>query len=445
MIEFTPRQRFAGRKRADVGAAAILSAAAALCVPAAGRASPSPSPNQVRECLDRMFSFLRTISTEGGYCGIYSLDLKKRYGEAAYQPVERGSIWIQPPGTPSVGKLFLRAWRATGERRYLKDAHAVGEALRRTQSRCGGWWYVAPVTDVPARRPPRATFDDNTSQEAISFLLELNDAVKDEKLSECLTGALEFLDRSRYPNGGWPQVWPRAKKYHAYLTFNDAAINDCIRVALEAYDRLGKKKYLEIALKGGEFIRLSQLPEGGWAQQYDLDLKPAWARAFEPPGVCSAVTARNIRTLLRLYERTGRKRFLEPIGKAVSFLKKVRLPSGLWARLYELGTLKPIYGDRDGKIHYTLREISEERRKGYAWESEFGIPGAIRAYERALAGKPAFPPPTPPTVKTLRAGVEAVLKACDEKGRFTRGERIYIHDFVKNGNLLCSYLEALRR
>jgi PelA/Pel-15E family pectate lyase len=39
----------------------------------------------------------------------------------------------------------------------------------------------------------------------------------------------------------------------------------------------------------------------------------------------------------------------------------------LWARFYELGTGRPIFGDRNNSLHYDVREISAERRLGYAW------------------------------------------------------------------------------
>ncbi len=39
----------------------------------------------------------------------------------------------------------------------------------------------------------------------------------------------------------------------------------------------------------------------------------------------------------------------------------------LWARFYEIGTNRPIFGGRDGAIHYALAEIEAERRGGYNW------------------------------------------------------------------------------
>src|SRR5206468_832719 len=39
----------------------------------------------------------------------------------------------------------------------------------------------------------------------------------------------------------------------------------------------------------------------------------------------------------------------------------------LWARYYEIGTDRPIFGDRDKTIHDDVNEISLERRNGYSW------------------------------------------------------------------------------
>ena len=96
------------------------------------------------------------------------------------------------------------------------------------------------------------------------------------------------------------------------------------------------------------------------------------------------MTSRNMRTLIDLYLKTGEKKYLEPIPKAIEWLESSKLGENTWARFYELETNKPIYGDRDNKVHYTLEEISEERRKGYSWQSSYGIPAAIKEYQKLM-------------------------------------------------------------
>ena len=87
------------------------------------------------------------------------------------------------------------------------------------------------------------------------------------------------------------------------------------------------------------------------------------------------MTARNLRTLRALHERTGDERFLAPFEAAVEWFERARRDDGSWARFYELGTDRPIYGDRDGEVHYTLEELSQERRDGYAWHGRWPAAG----------------------------------------------------------------------
>ena len=39
----------------------------------------------------------------------------------------------------------------------------------------------------------------------------------------------------------------------------------------------------------------------------------------------------------------------------------------IWSRFYQIGTDKPIFGDRDKTIHDDVDDLSRERRNGYAW------------------------------------------------------------------------------
>ena len=45
----------------------------------------------------------------------------------------------------------------------------------------------------------------------------------------------------------------------------------------------------------------------------------------------------------------------------------------IWARYYQIGTDKPIFGDRDKTIHDDVNELSLERRNGYSWFNAQGI------------------------------------------------------------------------
>jgi PelA/Pel-15E family pectate lyase len=46
--------------------------------------------------------------------------------------------------------------------------------------------------------------------------------------------------------------------------------------------------------------------------------------------------------------------------------------SPVWARFYEIPTNRPFFCGRDGVKKYTMAEIEQERRKGYAWYTARG-------------------------------------------------------------------------
>ena len=420
---------------------------------------------QAETVLRKALAYFHSISTQGGYVGIYSADLKKRYGEALYEPAKATEIWVQPPGTPSIGECFLRAYQVTGERLYLTAATDAAHALAWGQRKAGGWDHRVDVAHLqtdsnrPSRKNGRGSFDDNTTQGALSFLMSMDEVMDEQWLSEAIELGLNHMMKSQFKNGAWPQWYPLIGGYHDYYTFNDNTINDCIKVMLKAHTIYRKEEYLRSARHGGDFIILAQLPipQSGWAQQYAHDLKPAWARIFEPPGVCSAVTSRNMRTLVDLYLYTKDEKYLKPIPNAIAWLEKSKIDYNLWARIYEVESNKPIYGDRmDGnKIHYDYESISEKERQSYGWRGSYGIKRAIDYYNEVKSSdgddnlvrstKSLTSAQRRQKAEQLVPMIEKVIASLDDKGRWLDNKMIYSKVFVKNVNILCDYLELSNR
>ncbi len=80
--------------------------------------------NDALKVLDKGIKYFHSISINGGYVYTYTLDLKGRWGEGLMGRGKDGQasptqIWIQPPGTPTVGEAFLRAYKLTGEKEHL--------------------------------------------------------------------------------------------------------------------------------------------------------------------------------------------------------------------------------------------------------------------------------------------------------------------------------------
>jgi hypothetical protein len=328
-------------------------------------------------------AFFQGINAHGGYVYHVTPDLKQRWGEG---PKDADTIEVQPPGTPAVGASFLRVYRATGNAQALAGARAAADALIAGQNKHGGWDHTIDFNHLDNED---VSFDDNQTQSAISFLLDLTREVKDARLAAATQRGLDLMVRAQLDNGGWPHMYPPRGNYHDYATFNDNGINDCIRVMIEAHRARPGDAAIERSLRrAARFVMISQLPppQPGWAQQYNEFLQPAWARTFEPPSVCPGETVHNVDTLIDLYLALGDATLLEPIPDALRWVRESRLPNGRWARFVEIGTGKPLYYDR-GRVRVDDPEqLHPERRTGYGYQIDLAAPlaAATRRYEQAL-------------------------------------------------------------
>jgi PelA/Pel-15E family pectate lyase len=114
-------------------------------------------------------------------------------------------------------------------------------------------------------------------------------------------------------------------------------------------------------------------------------LKPCAARNFEPISECSLESSHLVKFLMTIPHPSpaivaaiedAMKWFPAHAFHNVTWNRDDTKGSGLvpkegapdlWARFYEIGTGKPLFGDRDRTIHYVFGELSNERRKGYGW------------------------------------------------------------------------------
>jgi PelA/Pel-15E family pectate lyase len=450
--------------------------------------------------LKRAATFFRErVATEGGYLWKYSADLALREGENV---ADAQSVWVQPPGTPTVGLAFLRAWQVTRDAYYLDAARAAGLCLVRGQLRGGGWPYLIPFD--AARRakldfrvdPPHksqsvkrhSVLDDNTTQEALRFLVLLDEALcfKDAAVHEAAGYGLSALLKVQFPNGAFPQVFmpdpsydPAAypvkraeyppegveptheKDYHVFYTFNDNLLRDVNRLFFAAWEVYTNGAYLAAARRVGDFMKLAQMPEPqpAWAQQYDFQMRPCWARKFEPASVTGGESQAILRALAELYLLTGDASYLEPIPRAVAYLKRSRLPDGRLARFYALRTNRPLYFTKDYQLTFSDADMPTH----YAFKIDDGV------NEKWLASLPSLSDEErrhaaerlrqtgfralTPGASGSAADAAAALKALDAEGRWVREEAlkaakgarvraVSCDAFVRNVAVLCAYLES---
>lgn len=456
--------------------------------------SQQPSRDEVLRAMRRAADFYRhKVSTEGGYHYYYTSDLSYGRSESAEGPTQ---VEVQREATPIVALAFLDAWEATADREYLQHARAAAHALVRGQLCSGGWDYLIEFNPEKRKqyqyradnncgedRKGVTNLDDNVTQAAIRVLMRVDRALKfeDKAIHEAALFALDKMLAAQYPIGAWPQrfrqppdaakfpvkrasypktwerKWPGPEYQHHY-TFNDNTNVDAIDMMLEAARIYNDPRYRQSAEKGGQFILLAQMPDPqpAWAQQYDADMHPAWARVFEPPSVTGGETHGIMRGLMALYRETGDRKYLDPIGKALEYLKKSvvprgsaevfrRLPPGpVLARFYELRTNRPIYITKGSRLiaaglgsrsvdGYELSYSPDSVITHYgvlvsgAWLSEFESdyrklaalpPSNIRRPEKLHGLSPWTERERPPASNAATA--RQLINAMDERGAWTK-------------------------
>jgi xylan 1,4-beta-xylosidase len=254
------------------------------------------------------------------------------------------------------------------------------------------------------------TFDNSTTYTHIEYLAQVYNLTGIEKYKNACLNGINYVLSAQYPNGGWPQYFPLEDNYSRRITFNDDAYIGVIEMLRKIVDRnpefafVGDNVRKEVSRayeKGVECILNCQIIDKGrltaWCQQHnEIDLKPAWARAYEPPSICNGESVSIVLFLMSI--NNPDKRIIESVQCAVKWFNDSKiyntrvntvpappemsewrtseidrvvvfdsLAPPIWTRFYELGTEKPLFSDRNSKFLYSLSEVSRERRSGYSW------------------------------------------------------------------------------
>lgn len=329
--------------------------------------------------LDATRYMVEEISTGGGYLWYYRPDLSRRWGEMeAYESM----IWLQDPGTVSMGHTFLDAYHATGEEYYYSAAEKAASAIVRGQRPEGGWNYMIDFAGEKSitrwyntigkngwrleefqHYYGNSTFDDKVTADAARFLLRIYLEKGNTSYKAALDRVIDFILKSQYSEGGWPQRYPLRydfrkngkQDYSSFFTFNDDVIWENIHFLVQCYQNLSKEDYTDAITRGMDFYLLTQHSSGGWAQQYDMDLNPAGARSYEPLALLPSTTFSNVMLLLRFHELTVDRKYLDGIPRAIEWLELTRLPEnasegGRYTHptFVEPGTNKALYVHRKG-------------------------------------------------------------------------------------------------
>lgn len=350
----------------------------------------------VKENMRRATEFMvEKVSYNGGYLWNYLPDFSRQWGEMeAYKTM----IWLQHPGTISMGHLFLDTYRVTGDEYYYLAAEKTANAIIWGQSHEGGWNYLIDFAGDRSLKEwyntigkngwrleefqhyyGNSTFDDNTTSDAARFLLRIFLEKNDPKYRLALEKAINFILKSQYPSGGWPQRYPLKHDfnksghpdYTSFYTYNDDVIYENIHFLIQSYLTLGQERFLEPIQRAMNFYLISQDATGAWGHQYNMKLEPLGARTYEPDGLVTSISCLNALALIHFYEYTGDEKYIANIQRTIDWLENTKLPNeltenGKYTHPYyiEKSTGKPIYVHRKGsnaKYGYYYADYNPEK------------------------------------------------------------------------------------
>jgi hypothetical protein len=456
-------------------------------------ADPLPDLAVVTAAMKKAAAFASTkLAVHGGYASAWKKDLSAGMTEHSES---KTVISIQPPGTTTLGMAFVKAFQATGDTQFLDAAKAAGKALIECQLASGGWdsdfdfdaekakqYYlhqqVLACDKEQGKRRNSSTLDDNKTQSALLFLLELAhlpECQGDAVLQEALSFGLDSLLAAQYPNGGWPQqfdspadpstpvkkatypkewsrTYPKAK-YTSFYTLNDGNIQQVVKLLLRAHELTKNERYLSSAKKAGDFFILAQMPDPqpGWAQQYNLDMEPVWARKFEPPCVTGGESLGAMETLHDLYVVSGDEKYLKPLPAAFAWYERSALPDGQYARFYELQTNKPLYFVKD-TYELTYSDANMPTHYGFKMDHIAREVAKLKELTKEpreeLLEKRSGPTDEKGWTKRAKGAAgkaNSALQSQQPDGSWIKGDEIDGTEFTKHLMAMAYYVEAAKK
>jgi len=329
---------------------------------------------------------------------------KLRRADQDFINAELKTLGQKKPTLPAYTKEF--GFEVKQNTDWFKSAEGkrVMDVILSFQTPSGGWSKRTDMSKEP-RKPGQAfgvekgyipTFDNSATSTQLRLLAQAHYATGDTRYITAFAKGLSFIITAQYPNGGWPQNYPLVGGYHDHITYNDALMRDLMAVL---YGVARAKNEFAFATKEQQQAAQASLARAldcvlktqvvanntltVWGAQHDAKtLQPAKARAYEMISLASAESQSMVEFLMSMdspspaiiksvhaavvwYEQS------KIVGKvwergAATLTDDAKAPP-LWARFYEIGTNKPLFGDRDDTVFYDLSKVSKERREGYAW------------------------------------------------------------------------------
>ncbi|RZL93572.1 MAG: pectate lyase [Variovorax sp.] len=374
--------------------------------PPAPAPAPAPAPSAQAPALVALKSATsymdEVVSYKGGYVWSYSPDLTQTFGE---MEAKRTMLWLQPPGTSSIGHIYLDAYHATGDERFYQAADRTAKAVAAAQHSSGGWNYISDFAgeeslkhwyDTVGKNGWRleefqhyygnATFDDATTAVASQLMLRMYLEKKDPVYQAATNNAIKFITDAQFgpqfgmADGGWPQRFPHNPNavssmplpnsqqlpadaragmedsdYTLHVTFNDDVMGENIKFLTMSVMALGRTDLVANITRAMDCMQRMQWTsstqplQSGWSLQHlsrDTNGRPegapAGARSYEPRSLATHTTQTNIQQLFGYFQLTGDRKYLSQLQKAIDWLKSPSIQLPA-----DVATLNPLLSGRN--------------------------------------------------------------------------------------------------
>ncbi len=330
-------------------------------------------------------------------------------GRDGWDPFKQDNFAWQEKTSPDFG---LVSWNDVHKQPKLW--YAVDEATRIAnqvllyQRDNGGWEknvdMAAMLTQaeraklIAEKNATDTTIDNSATTTQLEYLAKVITAKNIDNHRVGFYKGVDFLLAMQYENGGFPQFYPLKKDYSRHITYNDNAMVNVLKVLRDIAKK--KEDYLfvdeERRLKAERAVEKAipvllktQVVIDGtrtvWAAQHDeITFQPAAARKFEPISLTAGESVGIVKFLM--LDSLPSPEVRDAIESAVKWFESTKLTGmrwervngervvvkdkfapPIWARFYEIKSMKPIFIGRDGVIKYDIAQIEAERRNGYAW------------------------------------------------------------------------------
>jgi len=250
------------------------------------------------------------------------------------------------------------------------EALRIGANILATQRLNGGWAKKLDVgaihSDLVAERAYQlqleqdydtvllanfshksAGFDEGEAPKYIRYLLRVANSTQAPEYIAAAKLGVDYALAAQYPSGGWPQTYPMLVGYGAYVTFNDTAMTEAIKLSQDltendyiAVDAATKLLAIDSLARGIDYILQSQIKINdvltGWCAQHDPILyTPLGGRSYELPSIGGVASADVVKFLMSISNPSCD--VVTSVYACLSFLTDSQIQGLAWVKAYDKG------------------------------------------------------------------------------------------------------------